>query len=558
MTVISLLCGAAVAATCAAPAFAAGPPTMALGSVKPGMACTAKTVLRGTQISDFDVEIVDVIGVGTESFILGRASGPAVEATGVAQGFSGSPVYCPADDGTSQIAGAVSAGTGDYGNLLILITPIEAMLAEPQTAVASSRPAGRELGGLLTVTGVSGPVATALRSAARKAGRGIAISPGIPKAASLAAPAELLPGSSVAAGISTGAIELGAVGTVTYVDGNRIWAFGHPLDGAGKRHLMLQNAYVHAVVGNPLTIEGAIPYKLASTLGAIGALTDDRPSGISGVLGTLPRTFPVAVSMRNLDTNALRVEQTEVTDELSLGPPVGATALEQIAPVAVAQASLDALRGAPVQMIARMCVRIRLVNGNRVLSFCNRYAGASPSSPGGGMPVDVLTAATTVAAYRFAPLAIRDVDIRVRIAQRPPLAYLRRVTTVPSRPRPGQRITVRAEAVVQGTTTTIVRTHRIRVPSSARGSLRLRVRGSEPEISAVSPLEETLNVIVDDEPSGSASGPRSISELQKAIKRIERDDRARITFAGQSWRMPLAGNEDVRLAGEAQRTIQLR
>src|SRR5690606_3682668 len=127
------------------------------------------------------------------------------------------------------------------------------------------------------------------------------------------------------------------------------------------------------------------------------------------------------------------------------------------------QASLDALRGAPVQMIARMCVRIRLVSGNRLLSFCNRYAGASPSSPGGAMPIDALTAATMVASYRMAPLAIRSVDIQIRIAQRPALAYLRRVTVSPSRPRAGQRVTVRAEAVVQGSGTRIVRTHRIRI-----------------------------------------------------------------------------------------------
>ena len=98
---------------------------MALSAVQPGMACVGKTVLQGTQISDFNVQIVDIVGTGSDARILARASGAGVDSTGVAQGFSGSPVYCPTGDGGSAIAGAVSAGTLDYGNLLILVTPIE-------------------------------------------------------------------------------------------------------------------------------------------------------------------------------------------------------------------------------------------------------------------------------------------------------------------------------------------------------------------------------------------------------------------------------------------------
>ena len=42
------------------------------------------------------------------------------------------------------------------------------------------------------------------------------------------------------------------MGTVTYVDGDTVWAFGHPLDGAGRRSLLLQDAYVYTVVNNPI------------------------------------------------------------------------------------------------------------------------------------------------------------------------------------------------------------------------------------------------------------------------------------------------------------------
>lgn len=58
-------------------------------------------------------------------------SGPAVDSTGVAEGFSGSPVYCPDAFGVMRNAGAISEGIGQYGNNVALVTPIEQMLGEP-------------------------------------------------------------------------------------------------------------------------------------------------------------------------------------------------------------------------------------------------------------------------------------------------------------------------------------------------------------------------------------------------------------------------------------------
>ena len=81
----------------------------------------------------------------------------------------------------------------------------------------------------------------------------------------------LQPGAAVAATISTGDLALGAVGTVTYRDGDDLWAFGHPFEGQGRRALFLQDAYIYTVIQNPLGIQdfGAITYKLASADGNV-------------------------------------------------------------------------------------------------------------------------------------------------------------------------------------------------------------------------------------------------------------------------------------------------
>ena len=49
----------------AAPAVQAADPIMPLSEVKPGMRCTGLSVIKGTEISSFNVDIVDVIAAET-------------------------------------------------------------------------------------------------------------------------------------------------------------------------------------------------------------------------------------------------------------------------------------------------------------------------------------------------------------------------------------------------------------------------------------------------------------------------------------------------------------
>lgn len=531
---------------------------MPLSAVHSGMVCTAKTVIRGTDITTFNVEVVDVGGTGADARILGRASGPAVDSTGVAQGFSGSPVYCPLAGGGSAIAGAVSEATGDYGNLLILVTPIETMLAEPRTdGVAAS---ATSLAGPLTVTGIGGTLATKLRAVGKRAGVPLVFTAGVPQSVLDMSGVPIEPGASVATSYSTGAVAVGAVGTVTYVDGDRVWAFGHPLEGVGPRSMLMQRAWVHAVVGNPLTVEGATPYKLASTLGTFGTITDDRPAAVLGISGREPRTTTLNVGVRNLKTNALTAQTTLVADEADVRG-AASSSLQVVAPMAVMKAVSDALRGTPNRLSARMCTRVWLKERKSPIKVCNRYAGQSVNSPGGAMPNDVTTILGKIASYRFASLRVERVDIQIRLSDEPGYAYIRRVSVSPSSPRRGQRATVRVTSVIAGTSQAVTRSHRIRIPRSAPpGMGMLRVRGTDVDVESTSPMEESLNVVFggEDEGSDDAKSPRSLAELVAEITELKRDDRARISLNGIRWRLPLRNNVDVRLSGDADAFLQIR
>src|SRR3954447_25435045 len=124
-----------------APARAADP-IMPLSQVKSGMRCTGYSVVHGIDISTFDVEVMGVVAGAAsdpEPRILVKVSGPAVEPWGIAEGFSGSPVLCPDDQGVMRNIGALAYGVGQYGDAIGLATPIELILGEPVDPPTSAR-----------------------------------------------------------------------------------------------------------------------------------------------------------------------------------------------------------------------------------------------------------------------------------------------------------------------------------------------------------------------------------------------------------------------------------
>src|SRR5262245_49764978 len=129
MRILSLAAAVAALLVPAGPAFA-GDPTMPLWQVHAGMRCTGYSVIQGTAISSFDVEVLDIAGGEAASVgnILVRVSGPAVDATGVGPGFSGSPIYCPDSAGVMRVIGAISESVNEYGGRVALATSIEAIL----------------------------------------------------------------------------------------------------------------------------------------------------------------------------------------------------------------------------------------------------------------------------------------------------------------------------------------------------------------------------------------------------------------------------------------------
>lgn len=521
-----------IAAAVSAPgAVAAGPPIMPLDAVQTGMRCTVATVVQGTAITTFDARIDDVLRARDprSTRLLVTVSGAAIDATGIGPGFSGSPITCPGADGVPRIAGAISEGIGEYGGRRGLATPIEAIIGEPADPPATARVAtsllrrARPLAEPLTIAGLAAPLARVFTAAAHRAHRTLVAAPAIALAAQ-APLAPLVPGSAIAASAATGDLSSGSIGTVAYVDGDRIWAFGHELDGAGRRSLTLSSAYVFTVVANPVASGEADTYKLAAPLNDIGTLVQDGVNGVAGRVGPLPRRFPLRVVSFDLDRGLRSELEMQIADERPVGSPAGGSGLPMFLAGAISQAAYTTLQGLPAQMSARMCVRVTLRARKSPLAFCNTYVGI-----GGGAEAfadgpaidDAGAAGRLLDLYEAGPLEITGVTVGLRMTRAPRLgtlvraegpAVVRRGATVPV------RLTLRRVGGGRFTRTIDVRVPRT-MPAGARDLL---LTGTPPDGPADSSGDVSLSDLFG---SGDAApAPATVAGLAKAIAALHRRD----------------------------------
>jgi hypothetical protein len=497
--------------------------------------------------------------------ILIRVSGATVAATGLGPGFSGSPIYCRDAEGVARNIGAVSTGIGEYGGAVALATPIETILAEPlrpPSSASRSLPrsaviGSRSLTGPLTLSGVSPSLAEMFARAARKAGRPLLTSGASPRAIGYP-PQPLVPGAAVSVGMTSGDIALGAIGTVTYVDGADVWLFGHPLDGAGRRSLFLQDAYIHTVVNNPVGTADLSTYKLGSPGNDVGTVTSDGLNAVAGQLGALPPSYPVKVFARDLDTGRVRSLTTQIADESDVGNPTGPSILGVAGSAAVAEAATSVLGGSPARQTADMCVAIALRELKRPVRFCEHYAvdGSGPNALAGALAADVSQAAALIDGYAFGVLHPTGVEVGLRVRRGLRQAYLLDASG-PQRARRGHKVRLRLQLRRTVTGMRFTRTIHLRIPrGTTLGSHTIKLNGTDADVGSNPDEGSDLSLVFTEEGSPDASPPESVEQVRAAIEALERYDGVTATIGGDD----VDANRDpnLRISGDARVTVTIR
>ncbi len=327
-------------------------PLLPLNDLQPGMQGEVWTVFKGHTAEPFAVQVTGVLrnalGPG-KSMILCELTDPRVQSMGAVAGMSGSPLYIE-----GKLAGVLSYQIQRFETVRYAgFTPISDMLE------ISTLPAGKDSGALIPIPvkgdrearapsglsmqfspmtpafslgGLAPNVAAALEPQFTALGLNVTAlggntsgdleaDPANPKSGSENPPA-LRPGDVVAVALAVGDISVAGTGTVSYVDGNRILAFGHPLMSLGAAELPMASAEIVTILPSQFN-----SVKISNTGGIIGAFSQDRLSGIYGELGRKPRMVPVDIEFPGRSNR--KALHFEVVRNEQVLPMIAATGLTQ-------------------------------------------------------------------------------------------------------------------------------------------------------------------------------------------------------------------------------------
>lgn len=314
-------------------------------AVKPGMKGVAWTVFQGSKPQPVPVTMIGIWENAwgpRQDIIVAKLGGEAAH-TNVAAGMSGSPVYI---DG--KLVGAISLRLSVFSpDAICGITPIRLMLDVsefdqskpansrtpdkiqqasaglklPDSLLARVMAAGSGAGSVdeapmltpiatpITMSGFSpqavqrfAPVFNQLGFMVSQGGAGGALDSPTPAPDWRTA---LQPGQSIAAVLVSGDMTMTAAGTVTYNDGKRVLAFGHPMFNLGPVDMPIAKEQIITTLASSYQ-----PTKMGNASEIVGALRQDRHSGIEGELGATAEMIPVALHVRSFSAGN-KLEKTQ-------------------------------------------------------------------------------------------------------------------------------------------------------------------------------------------------------------------------------------------------------
>lgn len=431
-----------------------------LSQVEAGMKGKGKSVFSKNQFQEFDVEILGVLRnvQPKKNIILARLESDVLEETGMVSGMSGSPVYI---DG--KLIGAVAYSFPYAKEAIAGITPISEMLSisqdkeEKRTSFSPRIPVQKYLSleklyelnkGFFqskTAHHIDGqtfkPLSIPMMFSGFSSGvfekaktffgpMGFTpVRSSVPEQSleELSAPdISLKEGDPVGVQFVSGDLNVSAVGTVTYVDGRDVLAFGHPMYNLGPVNYAMTKANVITVVPSVSS-----SFKLASTGILVGSFSQDRHSGIYGKLKEMPEFIPLNVELMNEDGGNMDFK-IEVVEDKILTPSFVNLAIQNILTSeerSVGNLSL-ALNG-----------QIYLENGRNVHIedlFSGQY----------GTSVTNLSNLLASVVYflinnEFKDLSVHRIDLRMRAFEEVKFSYLEKVWLDKYEVSPGERMALK-------------------------------------------------------------------------------------------------------------------
>jgi len=336
---------------------------MPVSEIKPGMKGIGKTVFHGTQIETFQVDIIDIVKGegGISHFILANLSGGKIkEGGGISEGMSGSPVYID-----NRLIGAVSSTWEMSEHNICLITPIQEMLeifnfpynnshttsqeykitnslcfagkSENKIIVKNTMEnnsfpelADREevifypIVSPIIINGIKGRALERLSSSLEKYNlmpiQGIGFNENNDTNFQEVGERpfnKIEAGSAIGIQLTWGDVNITSIGTVTYREGDKVLALGHPFLKKGEVSFLLSAVYIYHSLPNMV-----MPFKLGVPLNLVGKIVQDREAGILAILNSYPRIIPLKIQVTNIDSGLSYQTGVQLINDYDLLEPL--------------------------------------------------------------------------------------------------------------------------------------------------------------------------------------------------------------------------------------------
>lgn len=528
----------------------------ALEDLKPGMKGVARTVFSGSEPQEFGLEILGVLNGYTgprQSTIIARLSGPNVDRTGVFAGMSGSPVFID-----NKLVGAIAYSFPFSKEPICGITPIKQMIDifaqgkdKPKTtearAVSFSSLASADWKLSLpkqSVTATSLIVPVASSSAlvplmgqqiqpiatpvvfsgirqetlslftAQMTESGLLPVSGVGGSAAIT-PLEsfdektLLPGTSVSVQLARGDYSIAAAGTVTYRDGERIYAFGHPFLSLGSADMPMTESSVVTVIPNAFN-----SFKLSVPGRMVGSISQDRSTGIFGELGHAAKMIPVKL---NLHTSRGQDEQFSyeiISDEFLTPLLLNLTVFNSIAvrERSIGEATISIAGSIAIAGQSPIAIQRRFSSGNAALLAAGSIATPAAALLGSG----------------FDNVNITSINLNIVSSEKKNSATLERISLDRTEVGRGENVEIQAY---------------VRTDSGKQFVERIPV-----QIPADAPSGQLMIMVGDGttmQESSSAKSfvPRELGQLVEAINKTKKNDRLYLKLLRPAPGVVIGSNE---------------
>ncbi len=504
--------------------------TLPLEQIKAGMKGKGKTVFEQNKIVEFDVEILDVLYnfAPKRNMILVKLKGEIFDKAGVIQGMSGSPVYVG-----GKLIGAIAYSMGDFAKEAIAgITPIAEMLSIEREETAPSSfspqipfkknlsleelfeintefliPRSSSFSERRTLVPLSIPlVFSGFSSNAFERAKvffsNLGFNPvrGGSSGQSLqrisSPDLALREGDPVAVQLIRGDMDMSATGTVTHVDGNKIFAFGHPLYNLGAVDYIMAKAKVITVVPSISS-----SFKMSSTGALVGSFTQDRISGVFGKIGKIPKLVPINVQMTDTKGN-IKNFKIEIVNDKIMTP-------------ALVNLSLASILSAEERDLGDLSLELKgdvyLENGMSV-HLEDLFSGSFNAS---GTRLSNLLAAVVyfLINNEFEELGIHRIDLSIRTSEEAKFSYLEKVWLDKYEASPGERIKIKVyHRTFRGTT--LVQEVGIPAPQLPSNSEFQLVIGDAASMAQVELSQYKRGIFI----------PRSLNQLIKNLNNLRKNN----------------------------------